>query len=85
MYYDEVGEENERNIQYFYINNKTLKDFLKSNNISFDGIKSKLLDKGILERNSQGRFTHYTSINGKMQNLIKFNLLKENTIEELPF
>lgn len=83
--YIATGEENERNIQYFYINNKTLKDFLKSNNISFDGIKSKLLDKGILERNSQGRFTHYTSINGKMQNLIKFNLLKENTIEELPF
>lgn len=83
--YIATGEENERNIQYFYINNKTLKDFLKSNNISFDGIKSKLLDKGILERNSQGRFTHYTSINGKMQNLIKFNLLKENTTEELPF
>lgn len=83
--YIAIGDENEKNIQYFYINNKILKDFLKSNNINFDGIKNKLLDKGILERNSQGRFTHFTSINGKMQNLIKFNLLKENITKDLPF
>ena len=83
--YIAIGNDEEKDIQYFYINNKILKDFLKASNISFDGIKNKLLDKGILERNSQGRFTHQTTINGKMQNLIKFNLLKENTTQELPF
>lgn len=83
--YDTVGDEQQKEIQCFYINAKILKDFLKSNNISFDGVKNKLLDKGILERNSQGRFTHQTTVNGKMQNLIKFNLLKENVANELPF
>lgn len=83
--YIATGDENYKSIQYFYINNKILKDFLSSNNISFNGIKNKLLDKGVLERNSQGRFTHQTSINGEMQNLIKFNLLKENIQNELPF
>lgn len=83
--YIAIGEENSKEIQLFYINAKVFKDFLASNNISFNGIKNKLLDKGILERNSQGRFTHQTSINGEMQNLIKFNLLKENIEKELPF
>ena len=78
-------KEGKKEIQHFYINTKILKDFLKSSNISFDGIKNKLLDKGVLERSSQGRFTHQTTVNGKMQNLIKFNLLKENITNELPF
>ena len=83
--YVEIGKEGKKEIQHFYINTKILKDFLKSSNINFDGIKNKLLDKGVLERSSQGRFTHQTTVNGKMQNLIKFNLLKENITNELPF
>lgn len=85
--YIAIKDGEDKKIQHFYINNKVLKDFLKTNNISFDGIKNKLLDKGVLERNSQGRFTFYTSVSGKMQNLIKFNLIKnENNSElNLPF
>lgn len=85
--YIAIEDGEDKRIQHFYINNKVLKDFLKTNNISFDGIKNKLLDKGILERNSQGRFTFYTSVNGKMQSLIKFNLIKnQNNFElDLPF
>ena len=85
--YIAIEDGEDKKIQHFYINNKVLKDFLKTNNISFDGIKNKLLDKGILERNSQGRFTFYTSVNGKMQSLIKFNLIKnQNNFElDLPF
>ncbi len=85
--YIAIEDGEDKKIQHFYINNKVLKDFLKTNNISFDGIKNKLLDKGVLERNSQGRFTFQTSVSGKMQNLIKFNLIKnENESElELPF
>lgn len=85
--YIAIEDGEDKKIQHFYINNKVLKDFLKTNNISFDGIKNKLLDKGVLERNSQGRFTFYTSVSGKMQSLIKFNLIKnENNSElDLPF
>ena len=85
--YIAIEDGKNKKIQHFYINNKVLKDFLKTNNISFDGIKNKLLDKGVLERNSQGRFTFYTSVSGKMQSLIKFNLIKnENNSElDLPF
>lgn len=85
--YDSEGDENERIITCFYINSKVLKDFLANNNISFNGVKNKLLVKGVLEKNSQGRFTFQTSVNGEMQNLIKFNMLKTNStvLEELPF
>lgn len=83
--YTAIGDEENKEIQFFYINAKILKDFLASNNISFNGIKSKLLDKGILEKNSQGKFTHQTTINGKNQSLIKFNLIKNNENLELPF
>lgn len=72
-------------IQHFYINAKVLKDFLSSNNISFNGIKNKLFEKRVLEKNSQGKFTHQTTVNGEMQNLIKFNLVKDNEETEIPF
>lgn len=77
----------EEQVTQFYINGKVLKDFLSNNNISFNGIKNKLFEKGVLEKNSQGRFTVQTSVNGKMQNLIKFNILENDkkTEKELPF
>lgn len=72
--YIAIGDKNEE-ITTFFINGKVLKDFLTSNNINFNGIKNKLLDKGILEKNSQGRFTHQTTVGGKTQNLVKFNVI----------
>ena len=75
-----------KQIKYFYINRKVLNDFLNSNNISFNAIKSKLLEKGILEKNSQGKFTHQTTVNGKMQNLIKLNFIEpKEKMLETPF
>lgn len=77
----------EEQVTQFYINGKVLKDFLSNNNISFNGIKNKLFEKGVLEKNTQGRFTVQTSVNGKKQNLIKFNILESDkkTEKELPF
>lgn len=65
-----------------------LKEFLSNQNISFNGIKSKLFNKGYLEKNSQGRYTHQTTVNGIKQNLLKLNIKlteisPEN--EDLPF
>lgn len=65
---------NER-ITTIYVNNKVLKEFLNEKNISFDGVKNKLFDMHVLEKNSQGKFTYQTSVNGKMQNLTKINIL----------
>lgn len=65
---------NERIIT-IYVNNKVLKEFLNEKNISFDGVKNKLFDMHVLEKNSQGKFTYQTSVNGKMQNLTKINIL----------
>lgn len=96
FYYDEeirIGEvwgkyeiANEK-VTTIYINRKVLEDFLSEKNINFNGIKNKLFDMHILEKNSQGRFTYQTSVNGKMQNLIKFNILSTNNKNQnkLPF
>lgn len=65
---------NER-ITTIYVNSKVLKEFLNEKNISFDGVKNKLFDMHVLEKNSQGKFTYQTSVNGKMQNLTKINIL----------
>lgn len=83
--YIEIGDDKEKNVQCFYINSKVLRDFLNSNSINFNGIKNKLLEKGILEKNSQGRFTHQTTVNGKVQNLIKLNIIENQQNVELPF
>lgn len=64
---------------------KVLKDFLSSNNINFSGIKTKLFDKGYLEKNSQGRYVHQTFVNGIKQNLIRINLLNIKKEMEAPF
>lgn len=67
-----------------------LKDFLSSNNINFNGIKTKLFDKGHLEKSAQGRYIHQTTVNGIRQNLIKININNITSNEkivqnELPF
>lgn len=64
-------------ITTIYVNNKVLKEFLNEKNISFDGVKNKLFDMHVLEKNSQGKFTYQTTVNGKMQNLTKINILAE--------
>lgn len=79
-------QENEEITQILVIP-KVLKDFLKSNSINFNGIKTKLFNKGYLEKNSQDRYVHQTTVNGIKQNLIKINinLKKEEEIADIPF
>lgn len=79
-------QENEEITQILVIP-KVLKDFLKSNSINFNGIKTKLFNKGYLEKNSQDRYVHQTTVNGIKQNLIKINinLKKEEEIDDIPF
>lgn len=79
-------QENEEITQILVIP-KVLKDFLKSNSINFNGIKTKLFNKGYLEKNSQDRYVYQTTVNGIKQNLIKINinLKKEEEIADIPF
>lgn len=79
-------QENEEITQILVIP-KVLKDFLKSNSINFNGIKTKLFNKGYLEKNSQDRYVHQTTVNGIKQNLIKINinLKKEEEVADIPF
>lgn len=77
-------------ISQILVNPKVLKDFLTSNNINFNGVKTKLFDKGYLEKNSQGRYVHQTTVNGIKQNLIKINInnnpkTEKEEIDDIPF
>ena len=74
-------QEKEGEITQILVNPKVLKDFLKSNNINFNGIKTKLFNKGYLEKSSQDRYVHQTTVNGIKQNLIKININLKNEEE----
>lgn len=83
-------QEKEEEISQILVNPKVLKDFLTSNNINFNGVKTKLFDKGYLEKNSQGRYVHQTTVNGIKQNLIKINInnnpkTEKEEIDDIPF
>lgn len=83
-------QEKEEEISQILVNPKVLKDFLTSNNINFNGVKTKLFYKGYLEKNSQGRYVHQTTVNGIKQNLIKINInnnpkTEKEEIDDIPF
>lgn len=75
----------------FYVIPKILRDFLSSNNVSFDGIKQKLFDSGYIERKNEKSFTQNARINGSTCKAIKIKLPIEDSenIEknnsEMPF
>lgn len=93
--YEKNGEE----ITSIYVISKVLKDFLANNNINFNGVKEKLLEKDYIEtRNSIKEFTIPTKINGNNVRCIKINVRAEksdlqfeneyteqSTLENLPF
>lgn len=93
--YEKNGEE----ITSIYVISKVLKDFLANNNINFNGVKEKLLEKDYIEtRNSIKEFTIPININGTKVRCIKINVKPEKTdlqfendyteqttLEELPF
>lgn len=73
--YDNNNEE----ISTIYIISKVLKDFLNENNIDFNGIKKKMLEKEYIERNRQREFTHSVTINGTKIRCIKINVKPDKT------
>ena len=76
--YDSEGE----NVSKIYIITKVLRDFLKENNISWDGIKRKLLEKEYIEKDGQGKFTKAVKINGTNIRCICINIIpKENDLQ----
>lgn len=93
--YEKNGEE----ITSIYVISKVLKDFLSENNINFNGVKEKLLEKDYIEtRSSIKEFTIPTNINGTNVRCIKINVKSEKTdlqfeneyitqttLEDLPF
>ncbi len=79
--YEKIREE----ITCFYINCEILKKFLKEKGINFDGIKNKLFEVGALEKNSQGKYTFQTTVNGIKQNLFKINVIDSKNDILKPF
>ena len=79
--YEKTNDE----IDCFYINSEVLKNFLKDNNVNFDGIKNKLFEAGVLEKSSQGRFMIQTTVKGVQQNLFKINVVKNKKEVLNPF
>lgn len=91
--YEKTGNE----ITSIYVIPKILKDFLSSNNISFNGIKSKLFDKKYIEKNSNGEYTTPARVNSVLCRCIKIivksglsdlqfeQVYEQQEIEELPF
>lgn len=73
-------EESEKVTDFYFIPS-VLRKLLSENNISFDGIKSKLLDKGYIEVEN-GRYTIVKWINGKAVRLIKFRLKNDEESQE---
>ena len=81
--YDEINNR----VTNFYFIPSVLRKFLADNNVSFDGLKSKLLDKGYIEV-EKGRYTVQKWIDNKNVKCIKFYLKDEeiqNDDMKMPF
>ena len=86
-------EKNGENINAIYIIPKILKDFLSANNISFNGIKSKLFEKGYIEKSQNGEYSSSARLNGTSCRCIKILVKYESNninfelqeMNELPF
>lgn len=79
-------ENQDGEITAFYFIPFVLRRFLKENNISFEGVKTKLADANYIET-LNGKYSFPKYINKKTIRLIKFNILGVNKIkkEDLPF
>ena len=83
----------EEEITEIYVIPKVLRDFLSDNNINFDGIKTKLFEKGFIEKNITNKrqsFTFSRKINGTVCQCIKIIIKTqkeddEENNEEIPF
>ena len=79
----------EENKNCFYVIPKVLSDFLNSHNVSWNGIKKKLFDKGFIEKDPSGKFAMVQRINKASCRCIKFIIKNEENKAtknfEMPF
>ena len=67
----------------FYFIPSVLKEFLSQNNISFDGVKTKLLKGGYIVRDSANKYAIQKKIKNKNIRCIKFIVKEESFIDQL--
>ena len=87
-YWGGYEEDREGNIKTFFFIPSVLRDFLKENGISFDGIKDKLFSHGYIQKDNKGKYSILKKDGGRVLRVIKFNILGEEqqfNIEDLPF
>ena len=53
-------------------------DMLEERNISFDGIKARLVEKGFLFRDNRNKYTQRVRVNGILTNCIKLKLYEKD-------
>ena len=75
--------EKDKSVSSFYFIPSVLKEILAQNNISFDGVKTKLLERGYIVRDSARKYAIQKKINGKNIRCIKFVVKESGFIEEL--
>lgn len=84
----EIWGRYDENNNVFWVIPKVLNDFLNSNNISWNGVKSKLFEKGYIEKDAQGKFVSLVRMGTAVCRCVKFIIKEENEIvknEEMPF
>lgn len=85
---NEIWGRYDENSNVFWVIPKVLNDFLNSNNISWNGVKSKLFEKGYVEKDAHGKFTSPVRTGEKLCRCVKFIIKEENEVvknEEMPF
>lgn len=74
-----------------YVNKNVLCRIMEDAGFDFDAVKAKWAERGYLERNAQGRFVHYRSINSTQAMYVKIalNTIKDfggfDEVNDLPF
>lgn len=64
-------EKNNNDIKYYYFIPSILQKFLKENNINWEGIRKKLVEKNYLIKSSQNEYTHNCKLEKMQQRLVK--------------
>ena len=74
---------------YCYINKNVLVEHLNKNNFDYSAVSRKWAERGLIERNTQGKYFHNTHIHGIKSMYVKLLVYNEkeveNTLETLPF
>lgn len=87
-YWGGYEEDREGNIKTFFFIPSVLRDFLKENGISFDGIKDKLFSHGYVRKDNKGKYTILKRVGSRVMRGIEFNIIGEDkqfNMDDLPF